>query len=75
MVYWSDDNNIAMKCSFTVDVLLENKISGKRCDKKNIEVTVEHPCNSKAGCTNKIHEVFHRYETKYIRYRGFEWVD
>ena len=64
-----------MECKFIVDVLLENNISGKRCDKKNITVVVEHPSRTKAGCTTKIHNKLHSYETKYIRYRGFEWTD
>lgn len=64
-----------MKCSFTINVLLENRISGLRCDKKNITVTVEHPSRTKCGCTTKIHNKLHIFDTKYIAYRGFEWTD
>lgn len=64
-----------MECTFIVDVLRENLISGRRCDIKNVTVTVEHPSKTKCGCVTKIHKKLHKYDTKYIMYRGFEWTD
>jgi hypothetical protein len=64
-----------MKCTFVVDVLVENKISNRKYVKKNISVEVEHPSKTKCGCVTKIHNKLHKYETKYTMYRGFEWTD